>query len=306
MAKTVGGSSSAAVWDVSRSLPLQIMDGSVAYVYGPGGLPLEQVDGSTVLWYHHDQLGSTRVITDAGGNVRASYRYDPYGDLIASPTSVSNPFLYAGGYRDSESGLYYLRARYYEPGTGQFLTLDPLQAETRAPYRYAADTPVNATDPTGMWCFPPWSSSCEVDLPGGNCLANGAPGCSNGDTGIDNLTDNLTDPNPTAFIGFVRSVSPLVSLGSDIWRAHLGQCVSPVSFAFDLLGFTPVGVGHAFEGAARVVAAPGRYATAAQVHNVSLWLDDSKSGLFVESVVGTAATNLAQAGIDKATGQCQC
>src|SRR5438093_844627 len=49
------------VWDVAGSLPLLLKDGSTAYIYGPGGLPLEQVNTSATYWYHHDQLGSTRL-----------------------------------------------------------------------------------------------------------------------------------------------------------------------------------------------------------------------------------------------------
>jgi RHS repeat-associated protein len=68
--------------------------------------------------------------------------------------------LYAGQYRDDESGLYYLRARYYDPGTAQFLTVDPAVATTAQPYGYVGDNPVNATDPTGMlsyWAVASWA-----------------------------------------------------------------------------------------------------------------------------------------------------
>jgi RHS repeat-associated protein len=57
--------------------------------------------------------------------------------------------MYAGQYRDDESNLYYLRARYYDPTTGQFLTVDPAVSLTRSPYAYAAGNPLNFTDPSG-------------------------------------------------------------------------------------------------------------------------------------------------------------
>jgi RHS repeat-associated protein len=94
-------------------------------------------------------LGSTRAITNASGVTQATYQYDPYGNLIASTGSVANPFRYAGQYKDSESGLYYLRARYYDPGTAQFLTRDPMVTITMSPYGYVGSNPLNATDPTG-------------------------------------------------------------------------------------------------------------------------------------------------------------
>jgi RHS repeat-associated protein len=136
-------------WDLSGALPTVLVDGPTDYVTGPGGLPLEQVSGTTVLWYHHDQLGSTRAITNSSGAVVASYTYGPYGITAVSTGSVTNPFQFAGQYLDSESGLYYLRARYYDPNVGQFLSVDPLVAQTGAPYSYAADDPVNVTDPAG-------------------------------------------------------------------------------------------------------------------------------------------------------------
>jgi len=57
------------------------------------------------------------------------------------------PFRYAGQYRDAESGLYYLRARYYDPATAQFLTRDPLPVLSKQPYGCGADDPTNLTDP---------------------------------------------------------------------------------------------------------------------------------------------------------------
>jgi RHS repeat-associated protein len=124
--------------------------GSTLYVTGPGGLPLEQVSGTTVLYYQQDQLGSTRAITDSAGAIAASYTYDAYGNLTSQTGSVSNPFLYTGQYRDSETGLYYLRARYYDPATAQFLSRDPKRGSTWTPYSYVAGNPLNLSDPSGL------------------------------------------------------------------------------------------------------------------------------------------------------------
>jgi RHS repeat-associated protein len=138
------------LWDVTRPLPLVLKDGTVAFIYGPGGLPLEQINGSTTLWYHHDQLGSTRVIGDSGGVVQATYTFDPFGGLASSNGSVTNPLRFGGQYLDGESGLYYLRARFYDPITGQFISLDAAVRSTGAPYRYVNGNPLNATDATGF------------------------------------------------------------------------------------------------------------------------------------------------------------
>ena len=60
------------------------------------------------------------------------------------------PLLFTGQYTDPESSLQYLRARYYDPGTGQFLTRDPRNVITRTPYLYASGDPINRTDPSGL------------------------------------------------------------------------------------------------------------------------------------------------------------
>ncbi len=143
------------LWDVAGSLPLLLNDGTTKYVYGPGGLPLEQISGATTLWYHHDQLGSTRLVTSSTGVSEATYIYDPYGGLASSTGSVTNPFRFAGQYQDpssTESGYYYLRARYYDASTAQFVALDVKVKSTMQPFSYAAGNPLNLADPSGLWC----------------------------------------------------------------------------------------------------------------------------------------------------------
>jgi RHS repeat-associated protein len=150
-AKTVSGVTTAETWDTSAAVPTLLLDGSTAYIYGADGLPLEQVTASGTLYYHHDQLGSTRALTNSSGTMVATYTYDPYGNLTASTGTASNPFRYAGQYTDTETGYQYLRNRYYDPATAQFLTRDPLVAITHAPYNYANNTPLNETDPLGLF-----------------------------------------------------------------------------------------------------------------------------------------------------------
>ncbi|MHB8511873.1 MAG: RHS repeat-associated core domain-containing protein [Actinomycetota bacterium] len=155
MSKTVSAVTTQQVWDVSGQIPLLIADGSTDYVYGVGGVPLEQISSSGTLYYHQDQLGSTRALSDSTGTIQATYTYDPYGNLTGSTGSISNPFGFAGQYTDAESGLVYLRARYYDPTTAQFLSRDPLSETTLSPYNYAANNPINERDPSGLFCGGP-------------------------------------------------------------------------------------------------------------------------------------------------------
>lgn len=152
IAKSTNGSSTASfTWDVAEGLPLLLSDGSTSYVTGPGGLPIEQVTSSgAIYFYQTDQLGSTRLITNISKASVNTYTFDPYGNLTASTGSLANPFEYAGQYVDTESGLYYLHARYYDPACGQFASRDPAGAFDRQIYAYVRDTPLNATDPTGL------------------------------------------------------------------------------------------------------------------------------------------------------------
>ncbi len=186
MSKTVGAATTPFTWDVAGGLPSVLEDGTNAYVYGPGELPLEQISGSTALWFHHDQLGSTRLLTNAGGQTVATYAYTPYGGLSSSSGTASTPLLYAGQYRDGESGLYYLRARYYDPTTGQFLTRDPALSVTRSPYAYGGNDSVNVSDPSGLRPIEEYDSST------GSAAANPSTGPSVVNTGptCDREVDN--------------------------------------------------------------------------------------------------------------------
>jgi RHS repeat-associated protein len=149
---SASGSTTQFAYDQAEGLPLVLQAGSVEYITGPNGLPVEQVSGSTVRYYLADQLGSTAGLVDTSGTVQDSYSYDPYGQrTVVSGSASDTPFGYAGQYTDSESGLQYLRARYYDPATGQFLTPDPLaDLPGGHPYAYAADDPINFSDPWGL------------------------------------------------------------------------------------------------------------------------------------------------------------
>jgi len=149
--KTVNGTTETYVWDATTDDdPLLLSDGSTNYLYGPDDAPLEQMDGSgNLLWYHHDQQGSTRLLTNNAGVVRGTATYDAYGAITAT-TGTTTPLGYDGQYTDTETGLIYLRARYYDPVTAQFLTRDPATTQTGQPYQYADDDPLDQGDPSGL------------------------------------------------------------------------------------------------------------------------------------------------------------
>ncbi|HTU79116.1 MAG TPA: RHS repeat-associated core domain-containing protein [Solirubrobacteraceae bacterium] len=130
------------------------------YVYGPAETSIEQIDNSTgaVLYLHHDQQGSTRLITGSTGNVEGKCSYSAYG-VPTCEGAATTPLGYDGQYTSSDTGLIYLRTRVYDPSTAQFLSVDPLEMVTRAPYTYAEDNPVDGSDPTGLSNWNPFSES---------------------------------------------------------------------------------------------------------------------------------------------------
>ncbi len=154
-------------WDRSGGLPLLLAQhdnaGTTYLIYGPDGQPIEQINpGNTVTWYHHDQLGSTRQTTNNAGTTTGTSTYRPYGAPAGTtaPPASSTPVLgYAGQYTDPETGYQYLRARYYDSKTAQFLNRDPLVRITGQPYAYAGNNPLNYTDPLGLV---PWDAVTDL------------------------------------------------------------------------------------------------------------------------------------------------
>lgn len=160
--KTVSGTTTHFTWDGAGGALLQEKAGSTktSYTYGPGGAPVEQIVGSTTTYLHHDQIGSTRLITDSAGatGTATTLTFDPYGNSVSTSGSLTTNLQFQGQYLDSESGLYQLRTRYYDSATAQFLTRDSLVATTRSPYTYVSSDSLNGTDPTGLCDVNPFSS----------------------------------------------------------------------------------------------------------------------------------------------------
>jgi RHS repeat-associated protein len=121
-------------------------------MYGPNQLPIEQINNTTgtVQYLHHDQAGSTRLLTGSTGTVTGKCTYSAYGTPTCEGSSTT-PLGFDGEYTSSDTGLVYMRARVYDPATAQFLSVDPLEKLTRAPYNFAEDNPLNESDPTGLF-----------------------------------------------------------------------------------------------------------------------------------------------------------
>jgi len=104
----------------------------VTYTQTPAeyGDLVSQRRSTTTKYYHFDALGSTLALTDANENVTDTYKYYAFGDTLTSTGSTTNPFQYVGNlgyYNESAISLQYLRARYYQPSTGRFMSVDPIR-----------------------------------------------------------------------------------------------------------------------------------------------------------------------------------
>lgn len=130
-----------------------VLDDGTQYVYGKG-LVSHVTPGGTY-YYLTDGSGSTVALVDSTGAVAQRYSYDAYGTVTASSGSQPTEYQYTGQQTDA-TGLQYLRARYYDPSIGRFLSRDPLSTGDPAghqPYPYGGDNPATNSDPSGQDFF---------------------------------------------------------------------------------------------------------------------------------------------------------
>jgi RHS repeat-associated protein len=115
--------------------------------------PLSMERGGETYYYMYDRLGSVIGLSDGADSVQASYVYDVWGNTIGGDDgSIENPYRYTGREYDTESGLYYYRARYYSPQMGRFISQDPIGLASGDAnfYAYVGNNPVNSVDPLGL------------------------------------------------------------------------------------------------------------------------------------------------------------
>lgn len=156
------------VYDATASIPAvveEVHDGvSTYYVREPGGSLIARISGSgiaqTVRYYHFDELGSTRLLTNETGAVTDTYSYDAWGQILAHGGETEQPYQYVGrlGYythvQDANLPLLELGVRFYDPRNGTFGSPDRVRVPTNR-YTYAGGQPLRYSDPTGFAVKPP-------------------------------------------------------------------------------------------------------------------------------------------------------
>ncbi|MHC8326262.1 RHS repeat-associated core domain-containing protein [Pseudomonas sp. LB1P83] len=157
IAKTVDGHTTQFLWQGERLIAESADNRYRSYIYEPGTFrPLAMLDGEGPLkaepfYYQLDHLGTPQELTDYSGEIMWSAKYRAYGNLAALDVSeIDNPLRFQGQYFDAETGLHYNRHRYYNPGTGRYLTPDPIKlAGGLNNYQYVPN-PTGWVDPLGL------------------------------------------------------------------------------------------------------------------------------------------------------------
>lgn len=159
--KTVNGITTNFHWDVFNNMVRESNASGqtlALYHYDTSGRVVAMRKNDNCYTYHTNLRGDILVVDyynylTGVTTVQAQYDYDPWGNIL-SQSGISQPFKYAGYYYDEETGLYYLKNRYYSPKLGRFLTKDPYPGELKNPsllhpYLYCSNNPVIKVDPDG-------------------------------------------------------------------------------------------------------------------------------------------------------------
>ena len=156
--RTTGADSIYFVSDTRGELSQTLVEtdgrGNVKAEYTRADSLTAQVRAGEVSYYLYDGHGDVRALLNEAGRITDKYRYNAYGELLEKEGDTENHYLYTGEYYDGTSNLYYLRARYMNPATGNFLTMDTYEGSIYDPdtlhkYMYANGNPVTYSDPSG-------------------------------------------------------------------------------------------------------------------------------------------------------------
>ena len=167
--KTVDGKTINHIWDGSKQIIVDMDDSdwysAEVYVRGTNLLAKFSKQSGNVKtdyqYYTQNAHGDVVNLTDSTGTVAKSYKYDAFGVEQNVDDADDNAFRYCGEYFDAETGTIYLRARYYNPTIGRFISRDSYAGEINDPlslnfYTYCENNPIYGIDPNGHFKLPNW------------------------------------------------------------------------------------------------------------------------------------------------------
>jgi RHS repeat-associated protein len=127
--------------------------------------PLAMLRSATTSYYQADGLGSVTSLSNAAGALAQTYTLDSFGNQTASSGSLTNPFRNTGREFDTETSLYFYRARYFDPQNGRFLSEDPSGFNDGVNfYRYVHNDPIDNADPTGLTTYKGFPADLEIQM----------------------------------------------------------------------------------------------------------------------------------------------
>jgi RHS repeat-associated protein len=163
VSRTSGGVTQQYVWNYAfglTSISVVRQGGSDLryYIHLPGGRLLHSIEAADNArrFYHFDEMGTTLFLSNDSGAITDSYGITPYGLVTASNGITENPFTFIGAYgvmEEGNTGLYYIRARYYDSVSGRFISPDPVRSihpKQINPYQYGIANPLRYADPSGL------------------------------------------------------------------------------------------------------------------------------------------------------------
>ena len=193
--------------DLNAGLPQVLSDGTNTYLYGNGRISQHDTGTPDTSYFLGDALGSVRQLADSAGAVTLTQSYAPYGEVTQSIGASQTTYAFTGENLDA-NGLMFLRARYYAPQDGRFISRDVWAGDYQQPlslnkWSYVGGNPVNKTDPSGLCWY--WDFNTKgikqdlLDINPGPC----EPFVEFLDQqGIDYLPSNVSPDN------FLDSLSP--------------------------------------------------------------------------------------------------
>ena len=158
--KTVGSTTTKYLLNGTQILAQKTGSTTLSFFYDQQGNRVGMADGSNHFYYYiYNVQGDVIALADAStGKLVVTYTYDAWGKLMelkdttANSVGTQNPFRYRGYYYDTETSLYYLNSRYYDPDTGRFISADGQLNGSVLGYNmftYCGNNPVNKSDPDG-------------------------------------------------------------------------------------------------------------------------------------------------------------
>ena len=204
-------------------------------------------------FYIQNAHGDVVNLTNTDGEVTKKYTYDAFGVEKNIDDSDTNAFRYCGEYYDAETGTIYLRARYYNPSTGRFISRDSVTGDINDPlslnlYTYCHNNPLLNFDPSGHWIIKDWYMKNiyePMDDFGGKVYDFDVEYMDNWHTGLDELKHS----NNTAVKSFGAWCEYYNNFSNDLYntsKTGLKYCGAAIS-SLELNIKAGMGIGGKFE-----------------------------------------------------------